>query len=337
MSSEVSTIAGHHSVLNGMMIEYLRCLIKHLNNVGWQIGDEPLKIEDFAIEQRVITKIERKRERDEEQRFATSLEPTSKFYEIESDAEKYETITWSNAVNQYQRLGIKGSPGSGKTASSRLSAIAIARASKYNLDNFYDKLERIKIPIWITAKELSQRPETDIADALVDIIKEKPIFKNSEITDYFYNWLKGRIRKSFSQNADSSENNPFFIVVDALDELSGNLDNFERLAPELDKPLVQLMATCRTLQWEGKRGLLGWDNLVSLELAPLKKYQKTEFLERFFSQNEKAKESAKTIFDNNYAIDYATDNSLILTFVCLLHLKEKISEKTTYIDIYTQM
>lgn len=339
MFSNIVKLAAESSLLNELMMDYLEGLINQLNDVGWQIDDKTLLVEDFAIEQRVITKIERKRDEKDEQRFSTGLEPTSKFYEIESDSERFETITWSNAVKEKNlRLGIKGSPGSGKTFSSRYTVIKIAHESLYKLQSHSAKLEDVEIPIWITAKELSNCSETKIADALIGILKQK--LENLNLTDYFYDWLKRQMQAVFNpQESTSTNKNPFFVMVDALDELSGKTErnNFKRLVKKLDKPLVKLLATCRTLQWDGRRGLLGWKGLKSLELAPLKKYQKVEFLERFFSQNEKAKESAKTIFDNNYAVDYATDNSLILTFVCFLHLKGKIDENTTYIKIYANM
>ena len=139
-------------------------------------------------------------------------------------------------------------------------------------------------------------------------------------------WLKNQMSPVFAAKSFPQR---FFIVIDALDELTKpEFENFSSLANQLDVPGVHLVTTCRTLQWKSRRGLLNWDNLKSLELASLKRHQKMSFIRQFFNTQE-LQHSGKKLLQSNPAIEYATDNSLILTFVCFLHRGDELDENST--------
>lgn len=311
---------------------YLDTLIEQLNHSGWRVGDTELAIGSYAIEQRVITEVEKEREREDERRELNDGEKISaKFYEQNPTEERFETIPWTQAISQNMRLVIKGSPGSGKTFSTKATVIQKACALRYKISSHSINFDgTFEIPIWITANELAATRKNSIAEALVTILGNKvsrPELKNS----FFLRWLRTQIRPIFDGKASPIR---LFMVVDALDELMDReTRNFINLAGQLDVPGIHLVATCRTLQWDERRRLLSWRGLRSLELATLKCPQKNRFIQQFF-HHEEMRQSAKNLLRNNPSVKYATDNSLLLTFACFLHLDGKLGENSTYIDIY---
>lgn len=319
--------------LRGEFLLYLDTLIEQLNQSGWRVRDTELEVESYGIEQRVITKVEKKREREDERRELNDDEKVSaRFYEQNPAEDRFETIRWSQAISQNKRLAIKGSPGSGKTFSTKATVIQKARDLHYKISSHSISFDHpFEIPIWITAKELAASGKKSITDALITILGNK-VSRPGLKDNLFCRWLRTQIQPGLEGGASPKR---LFIVVDALDELTKKeFMTFSQLAEQLDRmPGTHLVTTCRTLQWESRQDYLNWKGVVSLELAILKRSQKNRFIQQFF-RNEEMRQTARMLMQSNPAVELATDSPLFLTFACFLHLDGKLNENSTYIDIY---
>jgi HEAT repeat protein len=246
-------------------------------------------------------------------------------YELPVKVEEREEERWRQVIRRGRgRLGLKGAPGSGKTFTTRQTVVALAREAAAQLERQQAGVEEVEIPVWVTAKNLAQTGAREIEDALLEALENGLQLK---LPPNLRAWLK---REIVSARA--------FIVVDALDELlESDRAPFEAKAKELDGLNARVITTCRTMQWEERKGWLGWGSLTEIELAPFKRRQQREFTGRFFEHQSDLGQNMERLLQVNYALRHACTTPLLLTFACLLHEEGKVNESTSYAALYAQM
>jgi HEAT repeat protein len=328
---------------------YLRHSRSILNKTEWYFGGRQLEVDSLHIDQNVITEQIKERIRlpgnerlESEPEFKQSpLEITqqAKLYELSNNFPERVQTTWSNAVGKNDlRLAIIGAPGSGKSFTTKYTVI---QKIDYALDLSQRrdcKLEDIQIPIWVTATELASQNIDQPAAALEAIVRSS--LAKFRLTEKFFKLLRHKLDLVFDQPSDNSHysaRNEIYLVVDSLDELPENLkDSFHNISTNLDKPSLQLVVTCRTLQWNERSSWLGFMPKEKVEIALLTKSQQRKFSSQFFRERQDLRSTMRGLLDGNPALSHAFTTPLLLMFGCLLHgeVEHAIDESTTYVQIY---
>lgn len=321
------------------VLAYLSQLADVLDQTHWMRRGEggeriSIRASDIAVEPMVLTKQERPRppraEREAEER-ESMVERRSPMDEIEAQryelplrAEERQEERWRQVVRSGRvRLGLKGAPGSGKTFITRQTLASLARDSAAKLERQEANLEEVEIPIWVTAKALAGASAREVSEALPEALENT--FPQVRLAPHFRSWLR--------QAAGSPR---AFIVVDALDELLGkDRTDFQAKAAQLED--LRVIVTCRTMQWEERKGWLGWGRVVEVELAPFKRRQKRDFVRKFFGENSEPARSMERLLQVNFALRHACTTPLLLTFGCLLHEEGRVNEGTTHALLYAHI
>jgi HEAT repeat protein len=334
MASKFEKLVKVRSQLAVSVRDFLTQMADKLDQTDWWRSGERIRVSAIAIEQFVLTT--RKRERpsrpgpDREER-GTDAERHSPMDEL--DAERYELPVrveereeerWHQVIHHGRLLGLKGAPGSGKTFTTRQTVVSMAGESAALLNDQQRGVDEIDIPVWVTAKNLAQTGAREIEGALLEAMENGLELK---IDPRLREWLK---REIVSARA--------FIVVDALDEmLSSDIEPFKKRAGQLESLGARVIATCRTMQWEERKGWLGWSRMTEIELAPLKRKQQRELAEKFFANDTDFAQGMEHLLQVNYSLRHACTTPLLLTFACLLHEKGEVNESISYAGLYAKM
>jgi HEAT repeat protein len=248
---------------------------------------------------------------------------------------------------ELKRFALIGSPGSGKTFSTRHLAIKTAQQALQDL-NEGKPLDEICIPFWLPAAKLGETG--NLRDAIAELLPSLPRA-----------WLDNILEKG-----------SFLLVIDALDELrvsqqakfqtcvqrigvqqgEGQQDDGKvgvqqgEDQQEDGKVDIQqgdgkkriVLVTCRTMHWEERSRWLGWEKLPdAVELAPLNPREQRLFIEKFFSAEISQAQFLKKLLHENYVLQHACRTPLLLTFACLLHGENLLLSDLTYAELYAHI
>lgn len=328
-----------------------------LNRIEWYFDGDPLKVDELHIDQNVITEQVKERLRgpeDDKRRFEAEfsqspLEITqqAKLYELSNNLSDRIQTTWSNAVGKNGlRLAIIGAPGSGKSFTTRHTVIQKIDAALDLSRRRVCRLEDIQFPIWVTATELASQKrgskKIDQPAAALEAIVRRSM-DTFKLSEKFFRLLRHKLDLVFDQaSGDShySDKKHIFLVVDSLDELPEDQEvHFTNISRHLHKPSLQLIVTCRTLQWNERSSWLGFTPKEKVEIAPLTKSQQRKFSVQFFRARQDLRSTMQGLLDGNPALSHAFTTPLLLTFGCFLHGdrergEHSLNESTTYVQIY---
>jgi len=252
---------------------------------------------------------------------------------------------------ELKRFALIGSPGSGKTFSTRHLAIKTAQQALQDL-NEGKPLDEICIPFWLPAAKLGETG--NLRDAIAELLPSLPRAWLDNILDNIL------------------EKGSFLLVIDALDELrvsqqakfqtcvqrigvqqgEGQQDDGKvgvqqgEDQQEDGKVDIQqgdgkkriVLVTCRTMHWEERSQWLGWEKLPdAVELAPLELREQRLFIEKFFSAEISQAQSLQKRLHENYVLQHACRTPLLLTFACLLHGENLLRSDLTYAQLYARI
>jgi HEAT repeat protein len=257
----------------------------------------------------------------------------------------------SEKRKELKRFALIGSPGSGKTFSTRHLAIKTAQQALQDL-NEGKPLDEICIPFWLPAAKLGETG--NLRDAIAELLPSLPRAWLDNILDNIL------------------EKGSFLLVIDALDELrvsqqakfqtcvqrigvqqgEGQQDDGKvgvqqgEDQQEDGKVDIQqgdgkkriVLVTCRTMHWEERSRWLGWEKLPdAVELAPLELREQRLFIEKFFSAEISQAQSLQKRLRENYVLQHACRTPLLLTFACLLHGENLLRSDLTYAELYAHI
>jgi hypothetical protein len=187
-------------------------------------------------------------------------------------------------------------------------------------------VDAVEIPIWVTAKALSEASGKDIEEALLGAMEES-LGGVLKLSPNLREWLKIAIGSSLA-----------LIVVDALDELTENdRGHFEAKAKQLDGLKGKVMVTCRTMHWEERKEWLRWRRITEMELSPFKRREQREFVRKFFKGDRRLAQGMERLLRVNFSLRHACTNPLLFTFACLLHCEGEVKDDTTMAGLYGHM
>ena len=252
---------------------------------------------------------------------------------------------------ELKRFALIGSPGSGKTFSTRHLAIKTAQQALQDL-NEGKPLDEICIPFWLPAAKLGETG--NLRDAIAELLPSLPRAWLDNILDNIL------------------EKGSFLLVIDALDELRVSQQaKFQTCVQRIGvqqgegqqddgKVGVQqgedqqkdgkvdiqqgdgkkriVLVTCRTMHWEERSRWLGWEKLPdAVELAPLELREQRLFIEKFFSAEISQAQFLRKLLHENYVLQHACRTPLLLTFACLLHGENLLRSDLTYAELYAHI
>jgi HEAT repeat protein len=252
---------------------------------------------------------------------------------------------------ELKRFALIGSPGSGKTFSTRHLAIKTALQALQQL-NEGKPLDEICIPFWLPAAKLGETG--NLRDAIAELLPSLPRAWLDNILDNIL------------------EKGSFLLVIDALDELRVSQQaKFQTCVQRIGvqqgegqqddgKVGVQqgedqqkdgkvdiqqgdgkkriVLVTCRTMHWEERSRWLGWEKLPdAVELAPLELREQRLFIEKFFSAEISQAQFLQKLLRENYVLQHACRTPLLLTFACLLHGENLLRSDLTYAELYAHI
>lgn len=145
-------------------IKWLRAVADALDFTGLCFKGNPIPISAAAVDAFVYTKRRKPDDRSgtlrdkERADRETSLidETVAHLYEQPSDWDEREKRRWAQVIQRPGiRLGVRGSPGSGKTFLTRNSVVALARESARLIEERHFQLHEIAVPLWTTGRALS--------------------------------------------------------------------------------------------------------------------------------------------------------------------------------------
>ena len=252
-------------------------------------------------------------------------EQVAHLYEQPTDWDQRVKRRWRQAIQPARiRLGLWGSPGSGKTFLTRHAAVTLARESARQIEERTAHLYQVPVPFWIAAKALAVASGADLKELVVNacLLALKQI--RMDLPKPPMDWLQRAVESPHA-----------FIVVDAVDELADEEAAFKLASPRLKDVKGRLIATCRTLHWEQRANWLGWTNVTGVELAPFERKEQREF-SRNFPPGVGAP-GLEPLLLSNFPLQQACSSPLLLAFVCLLLAEGKNLSGANRVAVYIEI
>lgn len=313
-------------------LRWLRNLANELDRTEWTPRDEAILASDVAVDAFVYTRRRRALHRSaESRRNETSLmdNAVAHHYEQSDDWEERDKWRWSHVLRNlavHKRLGVRGSPGSGKSFLTLGAAVALARDSAQAIENRLLSPDAVGVPFWISATALA---DTSLSNNPAMIVVESAIrslrLLNRGVAAPPAEWL---LRKAASLAA--------LVIVDGLDQLERkHVEAFKTRAALLASLPGKLIATCRTLHWDDRKKWLNWPGLEDVELAPFTRREHDQLIDRFLGANEGS--SLKRILGNSLPLRRACSSPLLLTFFTLLHADHEDLTGSSRVTGYAQV
>ena len=312
-------------------MEWLRGLADALDQTDWYFSGKRILASETAVDAFVYTKRRKKDDQSGPVRNAERAgsessavdESVAHLYEQPRDWEEREKKRWRQAIQQPRvRLGVRGTPGGGKTFLTRNSAVALARESAGRMERREISPYDAPVPFWLTAKALAATSASDAAETVVDAIQRSIKQINRRVPLPPDDWI---LKVAASPGA--------LIFVDAVDELiAAEVEGFKQACRHLDDLPGRVIATCRTMHWEERAPWLGWRQIVNVELAPFERREQREFTSRFPSQTNSG--GLAQVLAGNYPLRQACGSPLLLSFVCLLHAEGENLAGASRVTLY---
>ena len=112
---------------------------------------------------------DRRSEERKEREMSVIDEQVAHLYEQSSDWDERVKTRWRQAIQPARtRLGLRGSPGSGKTFLTKHAAVMLARESAKGIEERKAHLQNAAVPFWITAKALAVASGADAKELVVN-------------------------------------------------------------------------------------------------------------------------------------------------------------------------
>jgi len=312
---------------------WIRAMADVLDETGLYFNKQPIPGSTMAVDAFVYTKQrkddDRERGRSSEERNHREMsvidEQVAHLYEQSADWDVRVKKRWRQAIQPARiRLGLRGSPGSGKTFLTRDAAVLLARESAKQIDERKVHLYDVSVPFWITAKALAVASGADSKELIVNACLDSLKGIRKDIPQPPMDWIQ---RAAASPHA--------LIVVDALDELADEEAAFKLASPRLKDVTGRLIATCRTLHWEHRTNWLGWANVTDVELAPFERKEQREFARNFPPCV--GTPGLEPLLSSNFPLRQACSAPLLLAFVCLLLAEGKNLAGANRVKVYTEI
>jgi HEAT repeat protein len=337
MAATLDQLCEVRSQLAEEVLGFLHHLSGLLEATPWvRRGGERIGVTEIAIEPTVLTKEERphrlplKQGRNErellEERRSPMEEIEARRYELPERVEEREELRWRQLMQRGRtRLAVKGAPGSGKSFATRYTVIELACSAAERLRQWGISVDQVDIAIWVTTQALAQASARDIVEALKEALEQS--LPGLKVSRRVSAWL-----------LEALESGRALVIVDALDELlPADRAGIETRTRQLDGLRGRVLVTCRTLQWDERRGWLGWDYVTEVELVPLQLRQQREFLRKFFTESDELRQRTDHLLQTNVAVQHTTTTPLLLTFACLLHEDRLVNEGTRSAQLYAHI
>jgi HEAT repeat protein len=250
---------------------------------------------------------------------------------------------------ELKRFALIGSPGSGKTFSTRHLAIKTALEALQQL-NEGKPLDEICIPFWLPAAKLGEtgdlkkaiaQSSPSIPKAWLDSVLEKGSFLLViDALDELLVSQQANFRASIQeigvqQEEGQQEDGKVGIPQGEGQQEVGRVGTPQREGQKQDEKKRIVLVTCRTMHWEERSRWLGWEKLPdAVELAPLELREQQAIIEKFFSEEISQARILQKLLRENYVLQHACRTPLLLTFACLLHSENLLQSGVTYTDLY---
>jgi len=312
---------------------WLHAVADALDETGLYFNKQPIPGSAIAVDAFVYTKQRKddvqdrgwRNEERNDREMSVIDEQVAHLYEQPSDWDERVKRRWRQAIQPPRiRLGLRGSPGSGKTFLTKHAAVALARESAKQIDERQVHLYDAPVPFWVTAKALAVASGADAKELIVNACLDSLKGIRKDIPQPPMDWIQ---RAAASPHA--------LIVVDALDELADEEAAFKLASPRLKDVTGRLIATCRTLYWEHRTNWLGWANVADVELAPFERKEQREFARNF--PPGVGTPGLEPLLSSNFPLRQACSAPLLLAFVCLLLAEGKNLAGANRVTVYTEI